>query len=193
MRHRFIMDVCACVPGHPRKRPHFPALRGKAPNGGSGGRIGILKDNRWLYLHSITTMFACPLASLLRAVVLDLFQHLTARLSYPFSRSLPLGYTFFWKTMPWQLTTASWVGHLFSLRSCRRSSLNLFSGGEKCHKSKWLRGILPNLAPGHSFMLGRSAVPKIIYVRTAGSPENTSNIGENPNINNLTWPPRPSP
>ena len=34
-------------------------------------------------------------------------------------------------------------------------------------------------------MLGRSAVPKIIYVRTAGGAENTSNIGENPNINNL--------
>ena len=28
-------------------------------------------------------------------------------------------------------------------------------------------------------------VPKIIYVRPVGSPENTSNIGENPNINNL--------
>ena len=35
-------------------------------------------------------------------------------------------------------------------------------------------------------MLGRSAAPKIIYVRTVGGPENTSNIGENPNINNLT-------
>ena len=35
-------------------------------------------------------------------------------------------------------------------------------------------------------MLGRSAASKIIYVRPAGSPENTSNIGENPNINNLT-------
>ena len=35
-------------------------------------------------------------------------------------------------------------------------------------------------------MLGRSAVPKIIYVMTAGGAENTSNIGENPNINNLT-------
>ena len=45
---------------------------------------------------------------------------------------------------------------------------------------------LPNLAPGHLLMLGRSAVPKIIYVRTAAGPENTSNIGENPNINNLT-------
>ena len=28
-------------------------------------------------------------------------------------------------------------------------------------------------------MLGRLAVPKIIYVRPVGSPENTSNIGEN--------------
>ena len=45
---------------------------------------------------------------------------------------------------------------------------------------------MPNLAPGHLFMLGRSAVQKIIYVRTAGGPENTSNIGENLNINNLT-------
>ena len=35
-------------------------------------------------------------------------------------------------------------------------------------------------------MLGRSAVPKIIYVRTADGSENTSNTGENPNINNLT-------
>ena len=48
------------------------------------------------------------------------------------------------------------------------------------------REFLPNLTPGHLFMLGRSAVPKIIYVRTAVGPENTSNIGENPNINNLT-------
>ena len=31
------------------------------------------------------------------------------------------------------------------------------------------------VTPGHLFMLGRSAVPKIIYVRTAGGPENTSN------------------
>ena len=30
-------------------------------------------------------------------------------------------------------------------------------------------------------MLDRLAVPKIIYVRPVGSPENTSNIGENPN------------
>ena len=45
---------------------------------------------------------------------------------------------------------------------------------------------LPNLAPGHLFMLGRLAVPKNIYVRSVGSPENTSNTGENPNINNLT-------
>ena len=83
-------------------------------------------QNSRVHLHIIETMFACPLASLLRAVVLDPFQHLTARLSYPFSRSLPLGYTFFWKTMTWQLTTASWVSHLFSLRSCRSSSVNLF-------------------------------------------------------------------
>ena len=43
-----------------------------------------------------------------------------------------------------------------------------------------------NLTPGHLFMSGRSAVPKIIYVRTAGGPESTSIIGENPNINSLT-------
>ena len=42
-------------------------------------------------------------------------------------------------------------------------------------------------------MLGRSAPPNITYVRPVGGPENTSNIGENPNINNLAWPPRPSP
>ena len=45
--------------------------------------------------------------------------------------------------------------------------------GKKCHKSKLFREILPNLAPGHLFMLGRLAVPKIIYVGPAGSPENT--------------------
>ena len=44
----------------------------------------------------------------------------------------------------------------------------------------------PNLSPGHLFMLGRLAVPKVIHVRPVGSPENTSNTGENPNINNLT-------
>ena len=42
-------------------------------------------------------------------------------------------------------------------------------------------------------MLGRSAASKIAYVRLVGGPENTSNIGENPNINNLARPPRPSP
>ena len=42
-------------------------------------------------------------------------------------------------------------------------------------------------------MLGRLAVPNIIYVRPVGGPENTSNIGENPNINNLTWPLDPHP
>ena len=64
------------------------------------------------------------------------------------------------------------------------------SQGEKCHKSK---EILPNLTPGYLFMLGRSAASKIIYVRPVGSPEKTSNIGENPDISNLAWPPRPSP
>ena len=42
-------------------------------------------------------------------------------------------------------------------------------------------------------MLGRSAPPKITYVRPVGGPENTSNIGGNPNVNNLVWPPRPHP
>ena len=37
-------------------------------------------------------------------------------------------------------------------------------------------------------MLGRLAVPKGIYVRPAGGPENTSNIGENPNINSSQEP-----
>ena len=35
-------------------------------------------------------------------------------------------------------------------------------------------------------MLGLSAAPKIIYVRPVGGPDNTPNIEENPNINNLT-------
>ena len=52
---------------------------------------------------------------------------------------------------------------------------------------------MQNLAPGHLFMLGWLAVPKIIYVRPVGSPENTSNIGENPNINNPTGPLDPHP
>ena len=42
-------------------------------------------------------------------------------------------------------------------------------------------------------MLGQSAASKITYVRPVGGPENTSNSGENPNINSLAWPPRPSP
>ena len=33
-----------------------------------------------------------------------------------------------------------------------------------------LREILPNLAPGNLFMLGRLAVTKIIYVRPVGGP-----------------------
>ena len=57
-----------------------------------------------------------------------------------------------------------------------KSAINLSNLGIFCQ----------NLTPGHLFMLGRSAVPKIIYVRTAGGPENTSNVGENRNINNLT-------
>ena len=34
-------------------------------------------------------------------------------------------------------------------------------------------------------MLGRLAASKVIYVRPVGGPENTSNIGGNPNVNNL--------
>ena len=60
------------------------------------------------------------------------------------------------------------------------------SEGEKCHKSKYFREILPNLTPGYLFMLGWSAASKITYVRPVGDPEKTSNIGENPNINHLT-------
>ena len=67
------------------------------------------------------------------------------------------------------------------------------SEGEKCHKFKYFREILPNLTPGYLFMLGRSAASKIIYVRPVGSPENTSNIGENPNINHWRDPLDPHP
>ena len=34
-------------------------------------------------------------------------------------------------------------------------------------------------------MLGLPAASKTTYVRPVGGPENTSNIGENPNMNNL--------
>ena len=40
-------------------------------------------------------------------------------------------------------------------------------------------------------MLGRSAASKSISVRLVGSPENTWNTGDNPNINNLVWLPMP--
>ena len=60
--------------------------------------------------------------------------------------------------------------------------LSLNSEGEKCHKSQQFREILPNVTPGHLFMLGGSAASKIIYVRPVGSPESTSNVGQNPNI-----------
>ena len=50
-----------------------------------------------------------------------------------------------------------------------QSAINLSNLGKVCQI--WPRAIL--------FMLGRLAVPKIIYVRPIGSPEkNTSNIGE---------------
>ena len=42
-------------------------------------------------------------------------------------------------------------------------------------------------------MLGLPAASKIIYVKPVGGPENTSNIGANPNINNLAWPLDPRP
>ena len=48
------------------------------------------------------------------------------------------------------------------------------------------------MTPGYLFMLGRSAAFKITSVRPVGGPENTSNIGENPSINNLARSPRPS-
>ena len=38
-------------------------------------------------------------------------------------------------------------------------------------------------------MLGVPAASKITYVRPVGGPENTWNFGENPNINDLAWPP----
>ena len=64
-----------------------------------------------------------------------------------------------------------------------KSAINLSNLGKFCQI--WPRAIY--------LCLGRLAVPKIIYVRPVGGPENTSNIRENPNINNLTGPPRPSP
>ena len=42
-------------------------------------------------------------------------------------------------------------------------------------------------------MLGLPAASKITYARPVGGLENTSNIGDDANINNLAWPPRPSP
>ena len=51
---------------------------------------------------------------------------------------------------------------------------------------------LPNLAPGHLFMLGRLAVPKLIYVWPVGSPETLQILGKILNINHLTWPPHPN-
>ena len=42
-------------------------------------------------------------------------------------------------------------------------------------------------------MLGRSAVPKFMYLRPVGGPEGTSNTEGNPNINSLVWPARLSP
>ena len=58
--------------------------------------------------------------------------------------------------------------------------LGLPYGGERCHESKSCSEILPHLTPGQLFMLGQSAVSKIIYVRPASGPENTPNSGENP-------------
>ena len=77
----------------------------------------------------------------------------------------------------------------FALTQPGKESFQSKSAGEKCHKSKWFGEILPSLTPGYLFMLGRSAPPKITYVRPVGGPENTSNIGESPNRNNLARPP----
>ena len=64
-----------------------------------------------------------------------------------------------------------------------KSALSLSNLGKFCHV--W--------APGYLFMLDLSAASKFIYVRPVGGPENTSNMGDNPSINNLVWPPRLSP
>ena len=62
----------------------------------------------------------------------------------------------------------------------------LFKEGKSAINLSNLGKVCLNLAPGHLFMLGLLAVPKIIYVRPVGSSENTSNNADNPNINNLT-------
>ena len=54
-------------------------------------------------------------------------------------------------------------------------------------------GNAAKLDPGLVSALGRSVASKIDYARPVGGPENTQNKGENPNINNMVWPPAPSP
>ena len=46
--------------------------------------------------------------------------------------------------------------------------------------------MIAKFGPGSFIHVRPVGGPEIIYVRPVGSPENTSNIGENPNINNLT-------
>ena len=92
--------------------------------------------------------------------------------------------------------TSSWYelnAHKTLPRYIASDCKTLFKEGKSAINLSNLGNFCQILAPGHLFMLGRSAVPKMIFVRTAGGAENTSNIGENPNINNLTWLPRPSP
>ena len=63
--------------------------------------------------------------------------------------------------------------------------VGFYQKGKSATNRSNLGEILPNLTPGFLFMLGRSAASRITYVRPVGGPENTSNIGENPDINNL--------
>ena len=65
---------------------------------------------------------------------------------------------------------------VFSFIKEGKSAINLSNLGKFCQ-------IWPQVI--YLCQAGRRS-PQIIYVRTAGGPENTSNIGENPNINNLT-------
>ena len=55
-----------------------------------------------------------------------------------------------------------------------RSAINLSNFGK-----------LAKFDPGPFIYVRPVGGPKMIYVRPVGGPENTSNIGENPNINNL--------
>ena len=44
---------------------------------------------------------------------------------------------------------------------------------------------LPTWTLSYVFMIGRSAASEIISLRPLGGPENASNLGDNPNINNV--------